>query len=253
MKQGLVVFMLIACAANCWAQPENTELTEHQIWVLNKTEQFYKNSGVNIARKVVINNFRELLSSNQLCESSFDPALNIHLKGERINEESTFISWEVTAEKGNARYIIERRLNNQYGAFDSIGVVDIPRIPAAFQSYRFVDENDFPVTTWYRLRRIGKLKEESKLISVAGYRSSLKVMPNPARSSDISIQLSKFKLDNHTTLMITDSRGLPVHRTDKAFISSNVYQPFDLRLAKGVYFIKVINKLNTATATFVVQ
>ena len=245
--------MLFICASDLCAQVKETELTVHQKWILAKTEQFYKTAGVNISRQSALKNFRDLLASNQLCEPSFEPAINIQAEGKRIDENATTINWEVTAEKSNGRYIIERRFNNQYGSFDSIGVIEATGSAAAFQRYRFNDRNDFPGITWYRLRRTGGGKEESKLISVKGYNSSIKVLPNPAVSSDIFIQLTKFKPDNQTTLIITDSRGIPVHTAYKVFIGTNVYHLKQLRLAQGAYHIRVFNNFNSVASTFVVR
>ena len=245
--------MLSACVLDLTAQVSEPELTEHQQWVLAKTEAFYKASGVNISTKAALKNYRELLATNQLCAALYEPEMNIHLEGKRLDEQSTFIKWEVTFEKGNGQYVIERRFNNQHGDFDSVGVLEATGFPAAYQSYRFSDANDFPGVTWYRLRRTGGAKEESKLISVKGYNSSLKVIPNPAPSSDIFIQLTRFKMDNQTTLVITDSRGIPVHTSNKAFMGTTVYQLRHLRLAQGAYHIRVVNRYNTSSTTFVVQ
>ena len=244
--------MLFSMAFDLTAQEEQ-ELNEHQKWVLAKTEAFYKASGVNISTQVALKNFRELLASNQLCEASFKPEINIYAEGKRIDENAAILKWDVTFEKGRGQYIIERRFNNQYGEFDSVGVIEATGFPVTFQSYSYHDVNDFPGITWYRLRRTGGTKEEIKLVSVKGYNSTLKVIPNPAPSSDIYIELTKFKMDNQTTLMITDSRGIPVHTSHKAFIGTTIYQLRNLRLAQGAYHIKVVNKYNTSSTTFVVQ
>ncbi len=249
----MLMFIGLVGAMNLFAQIEEPDLTEEQKWVMAKTEQFYKTAGINISRQVVLQNFRELLASNKLCEPSFGPDINIHLEGNRLDEKSTILKWDVTAEKNNARYIVERRFINPHGAFDSVGMIAGPGKPNAFQSYRFGDQNDFPGITWYRLRRIGGPKEENKLISVKGYNSCLKVLPNPTRSSDIYIQLTGFKTDNQTSMVISDSRGSLVHRVSGVFNGTNIYQLSQLRLTPGTYHIKVANQFNTSTTTFVVQ
>ena len=254
MKTGIFICLVLLYTGSLSAQTEaEEELSYEQKWLLDKTKKFFSTAGTNISKETFFKNFKNLLASNELCQPSFKPAINIHLEGKRLDERSTFLKWDVTAEKTNGQYIVERRYLNPHGAFDSIGVIVIPETPSAFQSYRFQDLNDFPGVTWYRLRRIGGLSKEEKLINVKGYNNSLKVLPNPSRSSDIYIELTKFKTDDNTTLVITDSRGTLVHSVAKAFNGTTVYPLRHLRLAQGAYHIKVVNKYNTSSCTFLVQ
>ncbi|HUR12724.1 MAG TPA: T9SS type A sorting domain-containing protein [Flavitalea sp.] len=254
MKIVLFVFIFLSTTgvfAQLSTSPE-VELTKEQKWLLEKTEKFYQLSETNISVPAFLKNLKHLMTTNDLCKSAIDRP-DVTLDGSRIDENTTLLKWNVISEQENAEYVIERRYQHPYGKFDSIGVIRGGRAAVAHQSYHFADANDFPGITWYRLRRVGE-SDEVKPIKISGYNNQVKVSPNPASSGDISVELSKFKTDGSTSLLILDTRGRVVYANSKAFLNgSKLLKLQHLRLATGTYHVKVTNKINRGSTTFIVQ
>src|SRR5690606_17314330 len=105
-----------------------------------------------------------------------------------------------------------------------------------------------------RLRRINYKDEMQKLVKVDGYKNEVKVFPNPARSSEVRIELFRFKTDDKNSIVIQDSRGSIVHHREHVFVNDRkVVQFQNLGLAPGAYHIKVSNQYNSGSTTFIVQ
>jgi hypothetical protein len=228
-------------------------LIKEQQWLFDKTRKQMTTKGENASTKLFLDKYRKLLLSDVFCKK-VSSQTKINLDGERLNENNTLIEWDVFEETEYARYIVERRYNNPYGDFDSIGIMESRGAASVFQSYQFSDNNDFPGTSWYRLRRIHYKGDMLKLVKVEGYKNEAKVFPNQAKSSDVRIELFRFKTDGNNSIIIHDSRGSIVHYREQVFVNDNkVYQLQNLGLAPGAYHIKVSNQYNSGSTTFIVQ
>ena len=230
-----------------------TKLTKEQHWLFEKTKQFMTSKGENASTKLFLENYKKLLAANINCKIDNSPEKSISLEGSRIDEANTLLQWAVTGETETTRYIVERRYLNPDGKFDSIGVID-GRGATASQDYRFSDQNDFPGITWYRLRGINWQEDIQKLVKIEGYNNVVKVFPNPVTSSNIRLELIRFKTNGNTALVIRDSKGSIVYARQQIFLDNNkACQLQNLKLPKGAYYLQVSNKYNTGATAFVIQ
>lgn len=250
--QLLLVTSVIAITSHAQMN-EEPELTREQKWQIAKTEAFFQQKGEGAVSKAFLSNFKKVVASNILCKRKAAPTRALQLEGDRTSTETALLTWNVANEEGGNTYIIERRYNNRYGKFDSVGLLRGVSANAAVSRYHFVDHNSFPGKTWYRLRLQGSM-EEKQLVSVEGYNNSVKVYPNPARSSLVQVQLNQFKTDGNTTLVVLDAMGRIVYTRNNAFLNdAKMLHLQDLRLAPGTYHIRVANKLNAGATSFLVQ
>ncbi len=210
--------------------------------------------GDNASTRLFLDNYKKLLAANINCKIEFTPEKRINLDGLRINDAITLLKWEVTGEAVGTRYILERRFGNPNGKFDSIGIIEGRTVPDLSQDYSFSDQNDFPGTSWYRLRALNRLEETHQLVKIAGYDNKVKVYPNPATSSNMRLELLRFKTNAPTSLIIRDAKGSIVYTRQQIFLNNNkYYQLQDLQLPNGAYHIQVSNKFNSGVTTFVIQ
>lgn len=256
MKRCILIFMLLVNISILQAQPTKSiepELTKEQQWLFEKTRKQITGKGENSSTKLFLDNYRKLLSSGVFCKT-VSSQTKMNLEGERLNEDHTLIEWDVFEETAHTAYVIERRYNNPYGAFDSIGMIESRGVTSVFASYRFPDNNDYPGITWYRLRRINFKDEMQKLVKVDGYNNEIKVFPNPAKSSEVRVELFRFKTDGNNSIVIHDSKGSIVHYREHVFINgSKIYYLRNLGLDPGAYHIKVSNQYNSGSTTLIVQ
>ena len=235
------------------AKDAGPALTREQEWLFEKTKQFMLAKGDNATTRLFLSNYRKLLASNVTCCTTCSPSTQLNLEGKRIDESNTFIKWDVTGEIEGTRYIVERRYGNVHGAFDSIGLVE-GRGAAALHTYQFADLNDYPGTTWYRLRHAGRKEDVEKPVKVEGYNNMVKVFPNPVTSTDLRLALTRFKTSGKNSLVIRDARGSVVYMREQVLLKpGNILQLQNLRLTPGVYYVQVSNEFNIGGTSFIVQ
>ena len=256
MKISIIAFLVLLPYFDLHAQEQSVkeELTKEQKWLLAKTKQFYHTADLNVSTATLLRYLDPLLTSNALCQPDKAPFYQLQLEGDRINEQTAVVRWEVTGEKASVEYVLERRYHDPFGLFDSIGVIKGRGNAAAVQSYQFTDRNDNPDNTFYRIRQIGKEHEAAKSVKVKGYGNIVKVLPNPVTSTSMQIAVSKFKTDEQTSLWILDAKGSVLFHLPHAFSKGRTIIPLpNLRLPKGSYQVQVSNQFNRGMTTFVVQ
>lgn len=257
MKQIIFLLFLFIWYLPGQAQLQNSKeaaLTRDQKWLLQKTELLYQDKKTDKSLQVFLQQYKTILASNRHCLSQPATIATLQLEGERLNTETTLLKWDVTNDMESGDYIIERRLDHPYGAFDSVGRIAYSFDKAVLKSFHFMDRNDYPGKTWYRLRKTGGAHEVKKMVSVDGYNNKVNVFPNPAPTSQVQVQLLHFRPDDDTRLQVLDANSRIVYTQRKVLLNgSNVFRLPYLHLQPGTYFIKVMNKLNTGASSFVIR
>jgi hypothetical protein len=68
------------------------------------------------------------------------------------------------------------------------------------------------------------------------------------------VQLQRFKTDDNTTVTLLDAAGRPVYTQAKAFVNHTTLLRLQKpKLSPGTYYLRVANKFNTGSTSFVVQ
>lgn len=252
LVQLLLLTSVIAYTGNAQTNKE-PELTREQKWQVEKTETFFKKNKNDVATIAFLKTFKTIVASNTLCEKRYRPTQALRLEGDRLSTETALLSWNVTNENGDETYLIERRYNNPFGSYDSVGLLQGASAKVVFSSYRFVDQNNYNGKTWYRIRMRGS-SNASELVCVEGYNNSVKVYPNPALSSAVSVQLNQFRTDDNTSLEVLDAAGKIVYAQSKVFgNNAKVMRLQNLKLKPGTYYVRVANRLNTGGTSFLVH
>lgn len=257
MKQSIVLLFLFIWYLPGQTQLQNSKgaaLTKEQKWLLQKTELLYQDKKTDKSLQVFLQQYKTILASNRHCHSQPANIVTLQLEGERLSTETTLLKWDVTNDMESGDYIMEKRLDHPYGAFDSVGRIAYSFDKAVLKSYQFIDRNDYPGKTWYRLRKTGGAREVKKMVSVDGYNNRVNIFPNPAPSSQVQVQVLHFELDDDTGLQLLDGNGRIVYAQRKVLLDgANVLKLPYLHLQPGSYFIKITNKLNTGASSFVIR
>lgn len=188
--------------------------------------------------------------------SKTTPAEKTVLYAERVDEEHIMIYWNAAATGRNTTYIIERRLGDLHGPFDSVGTVTGRSTDPATQDYQLIDKNTFRGNTFYRLRQTGLAANEkiNTSVMVSSGNRGLQVSTAPPLAQSITVTLSKFKIAPRTHLYITDAHGSLVYQKKNVFFSTgHTIELTGLQLPRGTYQIEVTNHYNTGVNTLVIR
>ncbi|MDG1477142.1 MAG: T9SS type A sorting domain-containing protein [Vicingaceae bacterium] len=155
------------------------------------------------------------------------------------------LKWSTATEINNDYFIVQK--SSDAKSFENIGIVDGSGNSNTLKEYSFID--DSPRTNevaFYRLRQIdfdGNYSHSKILIIESKENLDIKIYPNPT-SDNFSFDISES--DNETyTVVYTNVMGA-IHR-EQINISegSNTYEVNDFTdLAKGIYFVQLINGNN---------
>jgi hypothetical protein len=155
------------------------------------------------------------------------------------------LAWETATEINNAGFDVEKSTDGT--AFNSIGFVKGVGNSVALNVYNFTD-NNFIKSAYYRLKQMdtdGKTTY-SPIISVqkSGAKLALNIYPNLITNEDvINIEVINAN-ENNAELGIFDTNGRLVIK-DKLAKNGQLFTVPVNELAKGIYFIKVLNGKET--------
>jgi hypothetical protein len=161
------------------------------------------------------------------------------------------LAWETATEINNAGFDVEKSTDGT--VFNSIGFVKGVGNSVALNAYNFTD-NNFIKSAYYRLKQMdldGKITY-SPIISVQKNEGkwALNIYPNLITNEDlIKVELINTN-ENNAELGVFDTNGRLVYsnKLDKNTQSFSI--PVN-ELAKGIYFIKVLNGNETLVSKFV--
>lgn len=169
------------------------------------------------------------------------PVYLLSFDGRRLDREHAMLNWKTTNEINSKGFDIERALGNTHN-FTKRGFVASLQGGSVEKKYKFTDDNNYPGTSYYRLRQIDNDGQfsYSEIVTVKGFSfdDSLLVYPNPARDYlNINVYLAKASA---ATFVVTDAAGKTI--LSKA-VNLNAGVNYDRLLLSsvksGVYTLKL--------------
>ena len=163
---------------------------------------------------------------------------------------TVLLKWATSWEKANKGYVIER--SKDLKSFESIGeVTDVAGTSNSISSYKFVDQNPFRGTSYYRLRQVdldGSVHTyDAESVVIDGRYS---VYPNPVANHNFTLEL-----DEPTTAVLhlysPTGSELGVMKSEPTELSTKVTP--STKLASGVYVLTVEERGVTRKHRLVVQ
>jgi len=169
------------------------------------------------------------------------PVYLLSFDGRRLDREHALLNWKTTNEINSKGFDIERALGNTHN-FTKRGFIASLQGGSIEKKYRFTDDNNYPGTSYYRLRQIdndGKFSY-SEIVTVKGFSfdDSLLVYPNPAKDYlNISVYLAKASA---ATFVVTDAAGKTILSKTVNLTTGVNYDRLLLSSVKsGVYTLKL--------------
>jgi hypothetical protein len=166
----------------------------------------------------------------------------------QANPNDVLLTWETATEINNAGFDVEKSTNGTH--FSSMGFVKGVGNSVALNSYHFMD-NNFVNTAYYRLKQMdnnGKTTY-SAIISVQkdNGKLALTVFPNLITNESVLTVDVINAPQNTLELSVFDANGRVVFESHKSILTEIPVVDF----AKGLYFVKIKNGLETVVSKFV--
>jgi hypothetical protein len=154
------------------------------------------------------------------------------------------VNWEVAQEINIEKYVIEK--SNDGRAFVAAGEATVVGTNNAQNAYRWVDQQPFAGTTFYRLQIIERsgATRYTSIVKVSREKANAGVVvyPNPVRGQSIQIQLSGMPSGDYQ-VQIIGMNGQLIHTDRLPVRSASETQSIQLsqKLAAGVYQLVMLD------------
>ena len=186
------------------------------------------------------------------------PVELLSFKG-KATQSGIELEWETASESNNDRFEVERSLDGK--SFDKIGSVDGAGTTSVKQNYSYTDYVTRAGTFYYRLRQVDHdgTYDYSKTVAVklkslpGGGKFS--VYPNPALGNIVTVSVLGTGADvNGGVLQIVDMSGrvMLVHQVTAGSRQIDLSLP-ELRLAKGMYVVNLLQGTDKQTQKLIIQ
>ena len=169
------------------------------------------------------------------------PVYLLSFDGKRQDREHALLNWKTTNEINSKGFDIERSLGDMHNFLDR-GFVTSFAGPAYEKKYEFRDENNYPGTSYYRLKQIDNDGQftYSQVVAVKGFGfdESLIIYPNPAKDY-LTLNINVLKASTGT-LTITDVAGKTViNKPINLLAGTNNARLIISNIKAGLYTIKL--------------
>ena len=154
------------------------------------------------------------------------------------------VNWEVAQEINIEKYVIER--SNDGRAFSAVGEQTVVGLNNTQNAYRWMDQQPFAGTTFYRLQiveRSGAARYTSIVkVSRDKANAGVVVYPNPVRGQSIQLQLTSMVSGDYQVQLLS-MNGQLVHSGRLSIRSVSETQSIQLsqKLAAGIYQLQLVD------------